>query len=86
MALKRPWVVYMLRCGDDTLYVGVSNRLDERLEAHRAGRGARYTRGRGPLDLLYVEHAGTRPEALRRERQLKRLKRRQKLQLAGVPS
>ena len=79
-----PWLVYMLRCGDGTLYVGVSNRLSRRLEAHRAGRGARYTRGRGPLRLLYVEHAGDRGEALRRELWIKALPRTEKLRLAGV--
>jgi putative endonuclease len=77
-----PWLVYMLRCGDGTLYVGVSNRLHERLAAHRAGKGARYTRGRGPLRLLYVEHAGERGEALAREHAIKRLPRKAKLLLA----
>jgi len=77
-----PWVVYMLRCGDGSLYTGVTNRLQDRLQAHRAGKGARYTRGRGPLRLLYVEHAGPRGDALRRELQIKRLTRRDKLRLA----
>jgi putative endonuclease len=79
-----PWLVYMLRCGDGTVYVGISNRLGDRLEAHRSGKGARYTRGRGPLKLLYVEHAGPYGDALRRERQLKRLRKADKLRLAGV--
>lgn len=80
----QPWLVYMLRCGDGTLYVGVSNRLQERLAAHRAGKGARYTRGRGPLRLLYVEHAGERGDALRREHWIKQLTRTDKLRLAGA--
>lgn len=74
----------MLRCGDGTLYVGISNRLQERLAHHRSGTGARYTRGRGPLELLYLEHAGARGEALRREHWMKSLTRRQKLDLAGA--
>jgi putative endonuclease len=74
----------MLRCGDGTLYIGISNRLETRLANHRAGKGARYTRGRGPLELLYVESVGKMGEALSRERQLKRLKRKDKLKLAGV--
>ena len=77
-----PWVVYMLRCGDGTLYTGVTNRLQERIRAHRLGKGARYTRGRGPLRLIYVEHAGPRGDALRRELQIKKLTRRDKLRLA----
>ena len=72
----------MLRCGDGTLYVGATNRLDARLAAHRAGKGARYTKGRGPLRLVYVEEAGPRGQALSREHQLKRLTRAQKLTLA----
>ncbi len=82
--MDAPWLVYMLRCGDGTLYVGVSNRIAERIAAHREGRGARYTRGRGPLRLLYVEHAGTRGEALAREHAIKRLRRDAKLALARV--
>ncbi|MBS2030767.1 MAG: GIY-YIG nuclease family protein [Deltaproteobacteria bacterium] len=77
-----PWVVYMLRCGDGTLYTGVTNRLQERIRAHRQGKGARYTRGRGPLRLIYVEHAGLRGDALRRELEIKKLTRRDKLRLA----
>jgi len=77
-----PWLVYMLRCGDGSLYTGVTNRLQARIQAHRDGKGARYTRGRGPLRLLYVEHAGERGDALRRELEIKKLTRRDKLRLA----
>jgi putative endonuclease len=77
-------LVYMLRCGDGTLYVGISNRVEERLAHHRAGKGARYTRGRGPLKLLYLEHAGGYGEALKREHWMKSLTRAEKLRLAGV--
>ena len=73
------WVVYLLRCGDGTLYCGVTNDVDKRLAAHRGGRGARYTRGRGPLVLLHVEKARGRGDALRREHAWKQLTRKEKL-------
>jgi predicted GIY-YIG superfamily endonuclease len=79
-----PWVVYILQCGDGTLYVGITNRLEVRLRAHASGKGARYTRGRGPLKLIYLEHAGERAGALRREHWIKKLCRSDKLKLAGV--
>jgi len=75
------WCVYLLRCGDGTLYAGMTNDLEKRLAAHSAGRGARYTRGRGPLTVVHVEKKRTRGAALRREAALKRLDRRQKLAL-----
>jgi len=77
----RRWYVYLLRCGDGTLYAGATTDLDARLAAHRAGKGARYTRGRGPLLLVHHEAHPDRPAALRRERELKRLRRAQKLAL-----
>ena len=73
-----PWFVYILRCGDGTLYTGATDDLERRLAAHRAGKGAKYTRGRGPLELAYREEQPDRSAALRREYQLKRLTRRKK--------
>ena len=73
------WCVYLLRCADGTLYTGITNDLPKRLAAHRAGRGARYTRGRSPLTLAHSETVPTRADALRREHQLKVLRRRDKL-------
>ena len=78
------WVVYLLRCGDDTLYCGMTNDIERRLAAHRAGRGARYTRGRSPLELLHTERARDRGDALRREAAWKRLTRTEKLRLIEV--
>lgn len=75
------WYVYMLRCGDGSLYTGMTDDVDRRLAAHRAGKGAKYTRGRGPLELVYRESAPDRSAALRREAQLKRLSRADKLAL-----
>jgi putative endonuclease len=77
------WCVYLLRCGDGTLYAGMTNDLDKRLGAHRAGKGARYTRGRGPLKVVYSEPVADKSAALKREHALKRLPRRQKLLLRG---
>jgi predicted GIY-YIG superfamily endonuclease len=74
-----PWCVYLLRCGDGTLYAGITNDLPKRLGAHLRGRGARYTRGRGPLTVVHQEPARTRSAALRRELELKRMRRREKL-------
>jgi predicted GIY-YIG superfamily endonuclease len=76
--------VYLLRCGDSTLYCGIALDVEARLTQHREGKGAKYTRGRGPLELVYCEACGTKAEALRRERAIKRLRRAQKLALAGV--
>ena len=69
------WYVYILRCGDGSLYTGISPDVEARLQAHHAGKGARYTRGRGPFELVYQEPAGTQAEATRRERAIKRLTR-----------
>lgn len=75
------WYVYILRCGDGTLYTGVTDDVERRLAAHRSGRGARYTRGRGPLELAYREEQPDKSAALRREVQIKRLSRQEKLSL-----
>ena len=77
------WWVYMLRCGDGTLYTGIALDVAARLAQHRAGTGARYTRGRAPLALVYQEPAPDRAEASRREAALKRLSRTAKLALVG---
>jgi len=75
------WVIYMLRCGDGSLYTGITNDLTKRLAAHRAGTGARYTRARLPVRLVYREARATRGSALRREAAIKRLPRAAKLAL-----
>ena len=72
------WYLYILRCGDGTLYTGITNDVEKRLAAHRAGKGAKYTRGRGPLELAYREECGTHSDALKREAQIKKLSREQK--------
>lgn len=77
------WCCYLLRCADDTLYCGITNDLEKRLVAHNAGEGAKYTRGRGPLVLLYSESCADKSAALKRELQIKRLPRAEKLALCG---
>ena len=72
------WYLYVLRCGDGTLYTGITTDVERRLEAHRQGRGAKYTRGRGPLELAYQEECGTHTEALKREYAIKQLTREEK--------
>lgn len=79
--LGKRQTVYLLRCADGTLYCGATTDLARRLEAHNAGTGAKYTRGRRPLTLVWSEEATDRGAALRREHQVKRLSRRQKLAL-----
>ena len=78
------WWVYLLRCGDGTLYCGIALDVDARLAQHREGKGAKYTRGRGPLAVGYRELCGTKAEALRRERAIKRMSRAAKLRLCGL--
>ena len=73
--------VYILRCSDNTLYTGWTNNLDERLKKHNEGNGAKYTRARLPVELVYVEEYETKSEAMKREYQIKKMSRRKKLLL-----
>ncbi len=75
------WQVYILRCGDDSLYTGISNDLEKRIKAHNEKRGARYTRARLPVKLVYRESADSRSTASQRELAIKKLTREQKLSL-----
>lgn len=84
VADARGWWLYLLECGDGSWYAGITNDLDARLQAHRAGRGARYTRGRGPLRLLAVRDYPDRATASRAEWQLKQLPRPRKLAFFDV--
>lgn len=76
--MDKPWQLYILRCGDGTLYTGITTDVEKRLEAHRAGKGAKYTRGRSPLEVVYREACGTRSDALKRELEIKALSRAEK--------
>lgn len=72
---------YILKCADETLYCGWTNDLEKRLEAHNSGKGAKYTRSRLPVELIYYEEFETKEEAMSREYHIKKLPREKKLEL-----
>ena len=80
------WFVYLARCADDTLYCGITNDVAARLAAHNAGKGARYTRARTPIELVLVRRCGSRSRALRLEYRVKQLTRSAKRRLVARPA
>lgn len=72
---------YIVRCKDDSLYCGWTNNLEKRMESHNAGTGAKYTKSRRPVELVYYESFDTKEEAMRREYAIKQLTRVQKMKL-----
>ena len=85
----RTWFVYILQCVDDTLYTGITTDVERRVSEHNSNDslGARYTRGRRPVKLVYSEEVGSRSEAAKLEAELKKLKREAKLALIrGTPA
>lgn len=79
--MEKKWFVYILRCKDDTLYTGITDDVARRTAAHNSGKGAKYTRGRGPVEVVYTEECESYSAALKREAAIKRLKREDKLSL-----
>ena len=79
--MEKAWYLYMLRCGDGSLYTGITTDVEKRLAAHRAGKGAKYTRGRGPLELVYREELPDHSAALKRELEIKSMPRAEKEKL-----
>lgn len=79
--MESTWHLYILRCKDGSLYTGITTDVEKRLEVHRSGKGAKYTRGRAPLELVYREECGTHSNALKRELEIKALPREKKLAL-----
>ena len=79
--MANTWKLYILRCGDGSLYTGITTDVERRLETHRSGKGAKYTRGRGPLELVYTEQCPDKGTALKRELAIKALPREEKLKL-----
>jgi putative endonuclease len=75
------WFVYVVRCGDGSLYTGIATDVEARVSVHNDGRGARYTRSRRPVTLVYVERRRNRSAALKRELKIKALTRAEKLAL-----
>ena len=75
------WCVYMLLCDDNTIYTGITNDLKKRFENHISGKGAKYLRGRKPLEIVYTENFQNRSMATKREMEIKKLNRRKKEEL-----
>jgi putative endonuclease len=78
---RRVWTVYIVRCSDGSLYTGYTGDLEQRLAAHNSGRGAKYTAGRRPVELVHQERFKDRFEAMKREYRIKRLPKAKKLNL-----
>jgi len=72
------WKVYIVQCADETLYTGITNNVPSRVATHNTGRGAKYTKNRLPVVLVYQEEVDDKSHALRREREIKKLNRSQK--------
>lgn len=81
MCVENSWYLYILRCKDNTLYTGITTDVEKRLKAHRCGKGAKYTRGRTPLELVYREVCESHSDALKRELEIKSLTRQEKEKL-----
>ena len=77
----KPYFCYILRCGDGTLYTGITNDPERRLKVHQSGKGGHYTASHLPVELVYLEESGGKGNALRRELELKKLTRAQKIAL-----
>jgi len=73
--------VYILLCSDDSLYTGITTNIEERIEKHNQGKWAKYTSGRTPVRILYSQEIGNRSEASKEERRIKKLSRKQKLEI-----
>lgn len=78
---EKKWYLYILRCGDGSLYTGITTDVEGRLSQHRSGKGAKYTRGRGPLEVVYTEECEDHSAALKRELAVKALPREEKEKL-----
>ena len=76
--METRWYLYILRCKDNTLYTGITTNVEKRLQQHRSGKGAKYTRGRAPLELVYQQVCKDHTEALKREAFVKKLTRKDK--------
>ena len=79
--MDKQWLLYILECKDGTLYTGITDNLQRRLDAHKSGKGAKYTKGRAPLTLRYTEQCGNHSQALRREIEIKKLTRQERIAL-----
>ncbi len=75
------WIVYIILCSDGTLYTGITNDLEKRIKQHNEGKGAKYTRGRGPVKVMKIFEFETKSEAAKEEYKIKQLNKKQKLEL-----
>lgn len=80
----KPWFVYILRCGDGSLYTGATNDVNRRFAQHQSGKGAAYTRSHLPVTLIYAEFVGAKGDALRREATIKGMRRQEKERLISA--
>ncbi|MBT5074653.1 MAG: GIY-YIG nuclease family protein [Kordiimonadaceae bacterium] len=78
------WTLYILKCADSSYYTGITNDLAKRLSDHESGKGAKYTRGRGPFEVIYKETLKNRSEATKREIEIKKLTRLEKEKLIAA--
>jgi putative endonuclease len=84
-AVTQNWCVYIIRCSDDSLYTGITTDIDRRFSQHAEGSGAKYFRGKQPLQVVYLEKNHTRPSATKREAQIKTMSKAAKTLLAFYP-
>lgn len=75
------WKVYILRCGDNSLYTGITKDVEQRIDKHRTGKGSKYVRSRLPVNLVFKEKGYTHSSALRREHEIKSMSKKQKEEL-----
>ncbi|TLS76387.1 GIY-YIG nuclease family protein [Mariprofundus erugo] len=80
-ASPAPWFIYLIRCRDGQLYTGITTDVERRLSEHRAGKGAKYLRGRTPLSLAFSQQVGSHSDALKMERSIKKLSKTEKEKL-----
>ncbi|MDE1463597.1 GIY-YIG nuclease family protein [Spartinivicinus poritis] len=78
---KKDWLVYIVECADNTLYTGITNNLERRINQHNTGTGAKYLKGRRPVKPVYIESGHDRSSASKRENSIKRFTRQQKIKL-----
>ncbi len=76
--MEKQWYVYMVQCRDGTFYTGITDNISKRMEVHNAGKGAKYTRSRRPVTLVFSEKEQSHSRALQREHEIKQLTRQQK--------
>jgi putative endonuclease len=77
----KKWYIYILRCADGTLYTGSTDDVERRVAVHNSGKGAKYTRGRTPVEVVYTEECESYSAALKREYAIKQLSRGEKIKL-----